>query len=160
MNESLTDSVWKRKGVSVLWDNNILKELVKQQQAISLKEFFNLYDNGWPESSPFINDDMLLIAGLDSALSTLSSQEAEEWMINQVYPKIYDFHQWAEGQYALVFWMPDSKRWRENIENNRYFWIIDGMSKGTEIELGNGIWNGAQKSLRKIESNGSWLGLL
>ncbi len=160
MNSILLDDVWQRKGISVIWDNPVLAKLVKDNRAISLREFFSYYENRWPEDDiPFINNDLLLVAGLDAALDTLEAQNAEEWVTQEVYKRIYDFQNWAQGQYALVFWMSKQDRWKEHLENNRYTWLCDGKDRGKEIELGSGIWNGAQLSVRRIESDGRWIGL-
>lgn len=160
MNAVLLDDVWQRKGVSVIWDNAVLTQLLKNNRAVSLREFFCYYENRWSEEQmPLINDDLLLVAGLDAALDTLEIPISEEWVTQEVYKRIYDFQSWAEGQCALVFWMSDQARWKENIETNRYTWICDGKDRGKEIELGSGIWNGAQLSVRKIESNRNWIGL-
>lgn len=160
MNPNLLDDVWQRKGISVIWDNPVLAKLVKDNRAISLREFFSYFEDGWPDDKMlFINNELLLVAGLDAALDTLVAQHAEEWVTQEVYKRIYDFQNWAEGQYALVFWMSKQERWRENLENNRYTWLCDGKDRGKEIELGSGIWNGAQISVRKIESENRWIGL-
>lgn len=160
MSSILLDNVWQRTGISVIWDNPVLAKLVKNNRAISLREFFLYYENSWPENEmPFINNDMLLVAGLDAALDTLEAQNAEEWVTQEVYKRIYDFQIWAQGQYALVFWMSKQDRWKEHLENNRYTWHCDGKDKGKEIELGSGIWNGAQLSVRKIETDNRWIGL-
>ena len=159
MNQVLKDSVWQRKGISVLWDNPTLTELVDGNRAISLREFFSYCQQGWPdEIMPFINDDMLLVAGLDAALDTLSAEDAEQWVTTKVYECIYDFQQMAQGQYALVFWMSQKERWKEHVENNHHTWICDGKDKGKEIELGSGIWNGAQQSVRPIETENRFIG--
>lgn len=160
MNPILLDDVWQRKGISVIWDNPLLAKLVKDNRAISLREFFSYYENSWPDDKmPFINNDLLLVAGLDAALDTLESQNAEEWVTQEVYKRIYDFQNWAEAQYALVFWMSKQDRWKEHLESNRYTWLCDGKDRGKEIELGSGIWNGAQLSVRRIEFDGRWIGL-
>ena len=160
MNPVLHDTVWQRKGVSVLWDNKSLTELVKDNRAISLREFFSFYEQGWPdENIPFINDDLLLVAGLDAALDTLSAADAEEWLTKDVYKIIYEFQSWAEGQYALVLWMSKEDRWKEHLEDNRFTWICDARDRGKEIEIGSGIWNGAQQSVRRIEVEGRKVGL-
>ncbi len=160
MNPVLNDSVWLRKGISVLWDNERLTELLSEGKAISLREFFNLYEKRWPKDEiSIINEDTLLVIGLDAALDTLEPEGAENWSKKEVYKRIYDFQSWAEGQYGLVFWMSNKKRWHEHLDENRYTWRIDGKDRGTEIELGSGIWNGAQLSVRRIEIEGIWIGL-
>ncbi len=161
MNPALKDDVWKRKGISVIWDNETLSDLVKNGESISLRHFFELYDSGWPEDEiPFIGDT-LLVAGLDAALDALGVEDAESWVKQETYKRIYDFQSFAEGQFALVFWMTDQHRWIEHMSENRYTWRCDGKDRGKEIDLGSGIWNGAQKSLRRIESNSdsTWIGL-
>ncbi len=159
MNPTLHDDVWLRKGISVLWDSEILRDLVIEDKFISLREFFSFYEQGWPDELPFIDGNLLLVAGLDAALDTLDAHNAEEWVTSEVYKCIYDFQTWAEGQYALVFWMSNDDRWKEHIEDNTYTWLCDGKDRGKEIELGRGIWNGAQLSVRRIESNDRWIGL-
>lgn len=160
MNPILLDDVWQRKGISVIWDNPMLAKLAKDNRAISLREFFSYYGNSWPDGDmPFINNNLLLVAGLDAALDILEARNAEEWVTQEVYKRIHDFQNWAEGQYALVFWMSKKNRWKEHLENNRYTWLCDGKDRGKEIELGSGIWNGAQLSVRRIESDNQWIGL-
>ena len=160
MTPILTDTVWQRKGISVLWDNKMLTKLNLKSQAISLKQFFSFYEKGWPEDiMPFINERLLLVAGLDVALDALSADDAEHWVKNQVYPIIYDFQNFAEGQYSLTFWMTDQSRWIEQFSENKYYWLCSGKDKNKEIDLGTGIWNGAQKSVRQIELDTRWIGL-
>lgn len=160
MSMNLIDNVWQRKGVSVIWDNMVLAELLNSNRAISLREFFVLYDQNWPESDmPLIDDNLLLVAGLDAAIDAMESSEAEEWVTKEVYKRIYEFQNWAEGQYALVFWMSNQDRWKEHIDTIRFTWVCDGKDRGKEIELGSGIWNGAQRSVRKIESENRVVGL-
>jgi hypothetical protein len=160
MNPILEDSVWLRKGISVLWDNTTLTELLSKGRSISLREFFGLSEQGWPEeSTPFINESTLLVTGLDAALDALDSEESENWSKQVMFQRIIDFQAWAEGQYALVFWMGNENRWNEHLDENRYTWRCDGKGRGKEIELGNGIWNGAQLSVRHIENQGKWIGL-
>lgn len=160
MNPTLTDTVWQRKGISVLWDNAILTKLITDGEAISLRDFFFLYKNNWPEDKiPFIKDKMLLVAGLDSALDSLNASDSEEWVNSEVYSCIYDFQSWAEGEYALVLWMNEQDRWKEHVDDSRFTWICHGKDKGKEIELGSGIWNGAQKSIQRIEIDNRCIGL-
>lgn len=160
MNAILNDSVWLRRGISVLWDNKELIELLSRGRTISLREFFCFYEQKWPEDQiPFIDGDTLLVTGLDAALDTLDAKEAEEWSIKEVSKRIYAFQSWASTGYALVFWMSDEKRWKKNLDEDRYTWRCDGKDRGEKIELGQGIWGGAQSDVRRIEIKGRPIGL-
>ncbi len=159
MSTNLLDNVWQRKGVSVIWDNIVLSELLESNKAMSLREFFVHYENNWENEMPLIDDNIILVAGLDAAIDAMESSEAEEWVTREVYKRIYEFQNWAEGQYALIFWMNNKERWKEQIDSSRYTWVCDGKDRGKEIELGSGIWNGAQRSVRKIEIENRIVGL-
>jgi hypothetical protein len=158
----LTDDKWKRRGVSVLWCGNTLAKLKAANRVVSLRQFVGFYEAGWPEDMPLLNDDGLYVAGLDVAVDALSPEDAIEWLESEIYEMIYDFQNHAEA--ALVFWMPDSGRWKEDVFSNSYQWCLAGKYDAQLFPLGNCIWNGAQKDVRRIESpvagkNNEWLGL-
>jgi len=165
MNSSLTDDVWTRRGISVLWDGDELARLDAASRVISLRRFFELHKAGWPEQEiPFINDQAVMVAGLDVAIDALSPDEAVEWIEQQVYRKIYDFQSFFDGQCSLIFWMTDQGRWKENPSENCYEWHLSGKHKGQLLPIGQCIWNGAQNDVRRIESKDvsgklKWVGL-
>ncbi|MCC1497954.1 hypothetical protein [Alcanivorax sp. 1008] len=164
MNPALTDDVWKRKGINVLWSGEALSELNATSQVISLRRFFEFQQQGWPEDDmPLINDVALVIAGLDVAIDAMPREEAEEWLEKEVYNKILDFQDVFEGQLSLIFWMASKDRWYEVPGDNAYEWHLDGSSRNQRLELGRCIWNGAQNGVRRIEAdyNGKsqWIGL-
>lgn len=164
MNTPLTDNVWKRRGINILWSGKALTELKAAPKVVSLRRFFELQENGWPEEEiPWVNDAALIVAGLDVAIDALPMEEAEDWIEQQVYSKILDFQGCFEGQSSLIFWMADEKRWSEVAGDNAFEWYLDGQYKGQRLALGRCIWNGAQNGVRRIEvsENGkaNWVGL-
>ena len=52
MNPPLTDNIWQRKGVSVIWDVEALTSLGPLSGAISLRDFFRWDADGWSKTSP------------------------------------------------------------------------------------------------------------
>jgi hypothetical protein len=165
MNSPLTDDVWTRRGISVLWDGHQLADLDAASKVISLRRFFELHEAGWPEEEiPFINDQGLMVAGLDVAIDALDIDEAVNWIEQQVYMKIYDFQTYFDGQCALIFWMADQGRWKENPSEYSYEWHLSGKHKGQMLPIGKCIWNGAQNGVRRIEVKDAtgkmqWVGL-
>lgn len=160
MNPALTDDVWKRRGISILWDGDTLAHLQATDKVISLRRFFELYKTDWPEDEiPFINDDALMVAGLDVMIDALEPDEAVDWVEQQVYSKIQSF-QSCFDRCALIFWMADKSRWKENPGEISYDWWLSGKHKDQTFPIGRCIWNGAQNGVRRIESQqGHWLGL-
>ncbi len=161
MMQPLLDDVWKRRGTSILWDGESLGQLGAAPHVISLRRFFELYNEGWPDKSlPLVNDAALIVAGLDVAIDALNPQDAIDWVEQEVYTKLYEFQNWSDGQLALIFWMADKERWIPNVSDNSFSWHLSGKFRGQKFPIGQCIWNGAQSGVRHIESStGKWLGL-
>ncbi len=162
MSAALTDDKWKRRGITVLWDGNTLAQLEAASQVVSLRHFVELYDAGWPDDMPLVNDDGLYVAGLDVAVDALSPDDARAWLESDIYEMIYDFQNHADA--ALVFWMPDFGRWKVDLTTNRFQWHLGGEYDGKLFPMGRCIWNGAEKDVRRIEHSiagkaPEWLGL-
>lgn len=164
MNIPLTDDVWKRKGINVLWSGKALADMNAAPQVISLRRFFELQQHDWPEEEiPWVNDSALIVAGLDVAIDALPLEQAETWIEQQVYRKILDFQEAFQGECSLIFWMADQNRWYETPGEAAYEWHLDGKSRGQRLALGRCLWNGAQNGVRRIENHEhskiQWLGL-
>jgi len=162
MSGVLTDDKWKRRGISVLWCGKTLADLNAASQVISVRQFIGYYEAGWPDDMPLVNDDGLYVAGLDVAVDALSPENALEWLESDIYEMIYDFQNHADA--ALIFWMPEQGRWKEDMSTNTYQWCLASKYGSQLFPLGQCIWNGAQKDVRRIESTSGgkqseWLGL-
>ena len=126
MSSVLLDDVWKRRGISVLWDGDTLSQLNAASKIISLRRFFELYEANWPEDElPFINDSAIMVAGLDVIIDALEPDDIVDWLEQQVYTKIQSFQSSIDGC-ALIFWMADKNRWKENASENSYNWWLSG----------------------------------
>lgn len=161
MNAALTDDVWKRRGISILWDGHTLAQFQAASKVISLRRFFELHDADWPEDDiPFINDDAVMVAGLDVLIDAMEPDEAIDWVEQQVYSKIQSFQYRFDSHCALIFWMADKNRWKENAGDNSYDWWLSGKYLHQTLPIGRCIWNGAQNGVRRIEvGQGQWIGL-
>jgi hypothetical protein len=158
----MKDDVWKRRGVSILWDGDTLVKMDAASKVISLRRFFDLFEEGWPEDRlPLVQNGALMVAGIDVSIDALNPEAAIKWMEDEVYPKIYDFQSWAGSDFSLILWMTDQNRWKENTSANTYEWHLGGKHKGGLFPIGRCIWNGAQNDVRHIEvgDQGKWIGL-
>jgi hypothetical protein len=162
MNSAMKDDVWKRRGISVLWDGNTMAKMDAASSVISLRRFFELFEESWPEEKmPLVKGRALIVAGVDVSIDALNPEAAIKWMEDEVYPKIYDFQSWAGSDFSLVLWMADQNRWKENTSANTYEWLLGGKQKGELFPIGRCIWNGAQNDVRHIEAGdqAKWIGL-
>jgi hypothetical protein len=157
MNPPLTDDVWKRKGISVLWDVPGLFSLGSLTTAISLREFFLWDADGWREDSAHARfsggDRRIVVAGLEAALDCMEPEQAGEWMSELLLPAI---HRCAEILFqggtggALLFWMVKHERFRMKLANDEIMWGCDGEHRGSEILFSHGLWNGAYRDVQRI----------
>jgi hypothetical protein len=157
MNPPLTDDVWKRQGISVLWDVSALASLGSLYSAISLREFFLWDADDWRGDSPHARFSSgarrIVVAGLEAALDCLEPDEAEEWMANRLLPAI---NRCAETLFeggtsgALIFWMVKHDRFRMKLARGEIVWSCDGGHRGREILFSHGFWNGAYRDVQRI----------
>lgn len=165
MSSPLLDDVWKRRGINILWDGETLTEMKAAKKVVSLRQFFDLYQAGWPEDDiPWIGGNALMVAGLDVAIDATTPEEAALWIEQQVYTKIQDFQSVFDGQASLIFWMADQGRWHETVGEVEYHWHLAGKYNGQQLSIGRCIWNGAQSGVRRIENinksgTSRWVGL-
>jgi hypothetical protein len=151
----LSDDIWTRRGITLLWDAETLSELCLPDQVVSLRRFLGLHRAGWLEDDqPLVDDKALVVAGLESCLEALPPEEAETWLERTLYPAILSYQrEVADGgnQAALIFWFADPKRIRHEVAEDIYVWHCDGDHRGQRITLGRCLFNGAQHDLRRIE---------
>ncbi|HEY5911341.1 MAG TPA: 5'-nucleotidase [Verrucomicrobiae bacterium] len=154
MNADLHDTNWMRCGISLLWDAEALNRVCPAETVRSLREFFRLYQAGWPEDAlKLANGRAIVIAGLEAAMDTLAPDNAVLWLEKTVYPAILDFQeQVADGgrEAALIFWLADGKRVVFQPSDATYHWHCSGEHRDQKIPIGRCIWNGAEGSAQRI----------
>ncbi|MCZ2340444.1 MAG: hypothetical protein LC104_01450 [Bacteroidales bacterium] len=168
MQSPLHDDIWTRRGISLLWDAEALSKICTPQQVVSLRRFLGLHALGWPDDQlPLIDDQVLVLAGLESAIDSLSPADAEHWLEQVVYKAIISYQrEVADGgsQAALVLWITENRRLTYLTSDDTYNWHCGTEYKGQTIPLSRCLFNGAQHDLRRIhvfddKKNEHWIGL-
>jgi hypothetical protein len=161
MNPPLTDNIWQRKGVSVIWDVDALASLGPLSEAISLRDFFLWDADGWSKTSPNAkfsgNGSRMIVAGLEAALDAMNPEDAMEWMSERLLPVISrccDAVFSGAHQGALIFWMVVPQRFRVGLLDSTVYWRCDGEHRDEEIKFSHGLWNGAYKDVQRIAPAG------
>ncbi len=154
MNGKFCDDVWKRQGISLIWDPTALSSFCRSDQVISLQQFFQLSNQSWPEeplAALMVGDGRaLVVAGLETALDAQDSDKVVDWVEQTLYPVMRRFQQdVADGGRgaALIFWMVAFNRVVASSTDPDYGWITKDR---TDIELSRALFNGASKDLRPI----------
>ena len=57
MGPPLSDDIWMRRGISLLWDAEALATVCTPKQVVSLRQFLLLHAAGWPDADlSLVND--------------------------------------------------------------------------------------------------------
>lgn len=164
----LHDNIWTRRGISLLWDGESLSKVCTPQQVISLRRFLQLHSLGWPDDQlALVNDEVLVVAGLESAIDALRPEEDCAWLEQIVYKAIVSYQREVAGggsQAALIFWITENRRLTYETSDDTYNWHCTTEFKGQQIPLSRCLFNGAQHDLRRIHVVGAakaehWIGL-
>jgi hypothetical protein len=165
---TLQDDIWTRRGISLLWDADSLSEVCTPQQVVSLRRFLQLHSLGWPDDQlQLVNDEVLVVAGLESAIDALAPDQACDWIEQVVYKAIVSYQREVAdggGQAALVFWITENRRLTYQTSDDMYYWYCGTEYKGQQIPVSRCLFNGAQHDLQRLhvvdgKKTEHWIGL-
>ena len=158
MEKPLTDDLWKRRGISILWNPEQLNDLCTSDQVISLRQLRWLCESGWRDDDldkHLIDETTLVVAGLESCVDALSPAEATEWLEEVIYKTMVAYQtDVADGgtQAALVFWFVNPKRLKYEVTDNSWIMHCAGEYKNETIPIGRCLFNGAASDLKYIQN--------
>ena len=159
MGPPLSDDIWVRRGISLLWDAESLAAVCHPNQVVSLRQFLVLNGAGWPETEyePLLvnGGKTLVVGGLETAIDALPPDEAEVWLCEVVYKAMVAFQQ-AVGstEAALVLWIADSKRLDYHTSDDTHYWHCGTEYRGQQLPLSRCLFNGAQGDRQSIRGGG------
>jgi hypothetical protein len=143
------DSTWSRRGLSLLWGAETLAQLAPPHEVIPIRSFFSLANN-WPDELPSAGGKTLVVVGVEGVVDTLSPEDAERWLEEDLKPHLFSFQEEYEGQAGLVLWLP-SGRHRVHMmrATENYLWHC-APPAGRTMALGRVVWGGAEADVGRI----------
>lgn len=143
------DTVWQRRGISWLWDEQAFTQVCRAPEVWSLRQLLRI-DGNWPDDLPSNDGQTVVVAGLRASLDLLAPEAAETWLGDVVKPAILSFQDNFETERALVFWLPDCRdRIRVNPADDAVSWLCQ-TPHGRAIDFGRLLWGNANKYPREI----------
>lgn len=162
------DKVWCRRGISLLWGPQLLSEVAKPEEVLSIRGFMSLAE-AWPEDLPSGGGCALVVAGVEACIDMMEPQDAESWLEEELRPRVISFQDEYNSQTALVLWLPDGRhRIRMARAADSYHWQCAHPWSDTTIPLGRLLWGGAESDVGRILDPGErnqdadgpgWVGL-
>lgn len=82
--DTITNTVWQRKGSSFIFDQKSLGPLISDGAVISLRQALSWY-RGLPAAPP-VTGRTILVSGLETVIETRQPQEAEDFLCRRIRP--------------------------------------------------------------------------
>jgi hypothetical protein len=148
--KQLLDTVWQRRGVSWIWDDEALNQIAKPSEVFSLRQLFR-FEGQWPDDLPSNNGSTMVVAGLDACLDLMSPEVAEAWLGIELKHAILSFQDFYEGDAALVFWLPAAQR-RVYVQtaSDAVVWRCGAPHGDRQIDFGRLLWGEAREYPQEI----------
>lgn len=144
------DKSWSRRGLSLLWGPELLAEVSKPEEVLSIRGFCEMARK-WPEELPSGGGRTLVVAGLEGSIDVLPPADAETWLEEELRTRMLSFQEEYEGQAALVLWLPTG---RQRVQMMRvsgiYMWRCARPGTNQTIPFGQILWSGAESDVGHI----------
>jgi hypothetical protein len=148
--KQLLDSVWQRRGVSWIWENDAFSSVAKASEVFSLRELVRA-SKSWPDDLPSNGSNTLVVAGLDACLDLMTPTDAEAWLGNELKSTILSFQDAYSGEAALVFWLPNGhRRLHVDLATDAVRWRCAAPHSDEQIEFGRVLWGEARQYPQEI----------
>src|SRR5215467_11507292 len=143
--KQMRDTVWKRRGISWIWDGAALAAVAKPSEVVSLRQWLRMRGK-WDDELPSSNGCAVVVAGLDGGLDLLAPDDAESWLGGDVKDTILSFQDFYESDAALIFWLPEGKR-RIHIHSatDTVTWQCAAPSFHAHLDFGRLLWGEARE---------------
>ena len=141
--KQMLDTVWQRRGVSWIWDNDAFSSVAKASEVFSLRQLIRASKN-WPADLPSNDGNTLVVAGLDACLDLLSPADADAWLSSEIKSAILSFRDFYSDGAALIFWLPNGHR-RLTVApaSDVVQWRCAAPNAEEHIEFGRLLWGAA-----------------
>ena len=148
--ETISNTVWQRKGSSIVFDQKSLGPFIADGSVISLRQLLS-WTKGLPENPP-VPGKTILVSGLETIVETMAPQEAEAFLSRRVRPLIIDLqNRWNNCGMVFGFSAHRNAFKETSLEEEVLFQRRDKK----QIRLSEGLWDGsAAINMKRIVREG------
>ncbi len=141
----MRDSAWQRRGISWVWEPQVVADLCQPSEVLSLRAWLCMRTQ-WPDELPSGDGNLAVVAGLDGGLDLLSPTDGEAWLGAEVKETILSFQSEYAGSAALIFWLPEGRR-RLQIRSasDEVFWRCAAPHSNEKLDFGRILWGEARE---------------
>jgi hypothetical protein len=148
--ETISNSVWQRKGSSIVFDQISLGPFIEKGSIISLRQLMS-WAAGLPANSP-VSGKTILVAGLETVVETMAYPDVDNFLARRIRPIIIDIQsRWSTCGVLFGFSAHPKAFGETSLEEEVLFHRRDKQS----VRLSEGLWDGtAATSMKRIVREG------
>lgn len=142
--DTITNTVWQRKGSCVIFDQKSLGPFISEGAVISLRQAL-AWSKGLPANSP-VPGRTLLISGLETVIETMVPQEAEDFLCRRIRPLLTHLqNNWPDCGVIFGF-TSHSKTFEETTLAEE---VLFRRRDRKQVRLSEGLWDGSSTANMK-----------
>ena len=150
--DTISNTVWQRKGSCILFDQDSLAPFVTDGAIISFREAL-----GWIKdfpATPPVKGKTIVICGLETMIETLPEDEIDDYLIGRIRPLLIELqNRWPAC--GIVFGFPSHPSAFE--ESPMQEEVIFKRRDRIKVRLSEGLWDGSatvnMKRILDVERN-------
>lgn len=148
--ETISNTVWQRKGSSIVFDQKSLGPFIADDSVISLRQMLS-WKTGLPTNPP-VPGKTILISGLETMIETMEAPEAEEFLTRRIRPLLIELqNRWSSCGIVFGFSAHHNAFQETALEEEVLFQRRDQ----NKIRLSEGLWDGsATINMKRIVREG------
>ena len=147
--KKLSDPVWRKQGISWIWDEEARNLVCAADEIWSLRALLRA-DAPWKGNLPSNDGNTLVVAGLDGSLDLLTPEDAETWLDYTIKKAILSFQEYYSGETALIFWLPRCEQRVEISATDTVSWKCGAPYGEHKLDFGRILWGEAREYPKEI----------
>ncbi len=140
MMDTITNTVWQRRGSCVIFDQKSLGPFISEGEVISLRQALS-WSREIPAAPP-VPGQTILISGLETVIETMEPQKAEDFLCCQIRPLLIHLqNRWTD--YGIVFGFTSHPSAFEETETALKEEVLFHRRDRKYVRLSEGLWGGS-----------------
>ena len=148
--ETISNTVWKRKGSCIVFDQKSLGPFIADGSVISLRQMLT-WTKGLPANPP-VPGKTILISGLETIIETMDTREAEDFLFRRIRPLLIDIQNCWNNCGIVFGFSAHSNAFKETLLEEE---VLFHRRDQNQIRLSEGLWDGsATINMKRIVREG------